>query len=155
MTSMLGNNRGSAMLVALFFILGLTVTAAIIVRVAGGEKHVAYNEYTHMRSFYSSDAGSEEAINWIRTRPVPPVATDAQNTVRRQTSYTDLYTSGSTEENKFKNTITWAPPMHFRPGWSHDFRDFDFTINSDGASAQQSEASIEVQASRLFHVGYN
>lgn len=153
MTIMLGNNRGSAMVVALLFILGLTVTAAIIVRVAGGEKHVAYNEYTHTRSFYSSDAGSEEAINWIRTRPSPPPPQDAQNRVRNQGNYTTLYVAGNTESNQYKSSITYNR-MRFRPGWSQDYRDFDYTINSDGASAQQSSATIEVQASRLFHMGY-
>lgn len=140
------------MVVALLFILGLTVTAAIIVRIAGGEKHVAFNDYTHTRSFYSGDAGGEEGINWIRTRRAPP-APDAQNQVRNQGSYTDLVVSGSTEENKYKNSIV-STGRHYRPGWSREYVDFDYTITSDGASTQQSSTVIEVQASRLFRQGY-
>jgi hypothetical protein len=44
--------------------------------------------------------------------------------------------------------------VRFRPGWSREYLDFDYTIDSDGASTQQSETVIQVQASRLFRQGY-
>jgi len=152
MSTNLSNDRGSALVVALLFILGLTLTAAIVVRIAGGEKHVAFNDYTHTRAFYSSDAGGEEAINWIRTRRVAPTP-DAQSKVRNQGSYTDLVVAGSTEENKYKNSITYDG-RRYRPGWSREYVDYDYTITSDGASVQQSSTVVEVQASRLFRQGY-
>jgi hypothetical protein len=141
------------MVTALFFILGLSVTAAIIVTIAGSEKRVSHNEYVHARSFYSSDAGTEVALNWLLMRQSPPRVIDQDGTVQALNDYTYLYTSGNTEPNKYKYDIDFDR-VRFRPGWSREYLDFDYTIDSDGASTQQSETVIQVQASRLFRQGY-
>jgi hypothetical protein len=142
------------MVTALFFITGLTVAAAVIAMVATSEKRVAQNEYTHVRSFNASDAGTEEAINWLRLRPAPPRVIDTQtNAVRELPDYANLYRSGHYEENKYKYDIEFDR-VRFRPGWSREYLDFDYTIDAEGASAQESSAEVEVQASRLFKQGY-
>lgn len=146
------NDRGSALVTALFFITGLTVAAAVIAMVATSEKRIAQNEYTHTRSFNSSDAGSEEAINWIRLRTSPPGIINGKK-VRDLVDYTTMDSNGITEENKYKYGIDFDR-VRFRPGWSREYRDFDYTIDAEGASAQESSAMLEVQASRLFRQGY-
>jgi Tfp pilus assembly protein PilX len=143
------NQEGSALVTALFFITGLTVAAAVIAMVATSEKRIAHNEYTHTRSFNASDAGTEEAINWLVLRETPPVTIDADNKVRDLGTYTTLYTSGNYEENKYQYDITFDT-VHFRPGWPREYLDYDYTIDAEGASAKESSAMLEVQASRLF-----
>jgi hypothetical protein len=148
------NDSGSALVTALFFITGLTVAAAIIAMLATSEKRIAQNEYTHVRSFNASDAGTEEAINWLRLRQSPPrVVDDQTNAVRELDDYSQLYKSGNYEENKYKYDIEFDR-VRFRPGWSREYLDFDYTIDSEGASSQESSAEVEVQASRLFRQGY-
>jgi hypothetical protein len=44
--------------------------------------------------------------------------------------------------------------VRFRPGWSREYLDFDYTVDTRGASVQQSSARIEVRTSRLFRQGY-
>ena len=149
MTGLMYNEKGSALVTTLFFLLGLAVTGAIIAGIASSERRVANNEYTHTRSFNSSDAGSEVGINWIRTLNGPQLV--PYNTrVQQLTSYSDLTTSYTTgEANKFKYDITFDR-RRFRPGWSREYKDYDFTIDSEGASSQESATVIQVQASRLF-----
>lgn len=148
------DERGSAMVTALFFLVGLMVAAVVIAMVATSEKRVAQNDYTHARAFNSSDAGSEAAINWLRLSNRPPTILDAgTGAVRQMGDYTELAVSGNYESNRFKFDAEYDR-VRFRPGWSKEYRDFDYTIESEGASAKESSAMVEVQASRLFKVEY-
>ena len=61
MRAILHNERGTAMVAALFFITALSLTATIIVWITSSERRSSHNEYSHVRSFYASDAGSEFA----------------------------------------------------------------------------------------------
>src|SRR5262245_18079799 len=111
MRNLVRNDRGSALVTALFFITGLTAIATIIVFVTGAERKVAHNEYTHMRAFNSSDAGIERAINWLRFQVFPPVEDPGdQNKVMDQNAYTDLTDPNAShqEENKYQFDITFA-----------------------------------------------
>jgi Tfp pilus assembly protein PilX len=149
MLTTLRNDRGTALVATLFFITALAVTATVIVWVTGSERRVSHNEYTHARAFYSSDAGSETAINWIRTRQIPPAIIDLQEKfVENQDEYTVLH-----GDHKYKFDVRFDR-VRFRPGWSRDYLDFDYTIDSRGASVQESSTRIEVRTSRLFRQGY-
>ena len=133
MLTTIRNNKGTALVATLFFITALAVTATVIVWVTGSERRVSHNEYTHTRSFYASDAGSETAINWIRTRQIPPRIVDtAENFVVDQDDYTYLQS-----DHKYKFDVRFDR-VRFRPGWSREYLDFDYTIDSRGASVQES-----------------
>lgn len=149
MITTLRNEKGSALVAALFFITALAVTATVIVWVTGSERRVSFNEYTHVRSFYASDAGSETAINWIRIQPMPPAIVDAEEKfVRTLADYDNIET-----DHKYKYDVRFDR-VRFRPGWSRDFLDFDYTIDSKGSSVQESSSRIEVRTSKLFRQGY-
>ncbi len=147
------NDRGGALVTALFFITGLTAIASIIVFITGSERKVAHNEYTHARAFNSSDAGSEDAINWVRftLAEIPLVADDTK--MVDQTAYTDLTDPNaySQEENKFQYDVEFDE-FSFRFGDETRYVWCDFTLESEGASAKESSSMIEVQASRRFDV---
>jgi Tfp pilus assembly protein PilX len=145
--------QGSALVTALFFIIGLAVTAAIIVMVATSEKRVAHNEYTHVRSFYASDAGGEEAINWIRTSDPLAIFGASGTSVRTLGSYSQLTVSGSTENNEYKYDIK-SDGKGPAPGWSQEYNYLKCIVDSEGRSAQASEADIELETSRLVRVEY-
>jgi Tfp pilus assembly protein PilX len=149
MLKTLRNDKGSALVATLFFITALAITATVIVWVTSSERRVSHNEYSYARSFYSSDAGAESAINWIRTRQLPPAIIDAQEKfVANQNDYTMMY-----DDHKYKFDVRFVR-VRFRPGWSQEYMDFDYTIDSKGESVQQSSARIEVRTSRLFRQGY-
>jgi Tfp pilus assembly protein PilX len=149
MLTTIRNQKGTALVATLFFITALAITATIIVWVTGSERRVSHNEYTHQRSFYASDAGSETAINWIRTQQMPPPLIDVQEKyVVNQNDYTYI-----NPDHKFQFNVRFDR-VRFRPGWSREYLDFDYTIDSRGASVQQSSSRIEVRTSRLFRQGY-
>lgn len=143
------SDRGTALVATLFFITALAITATVIVWVTGSERRVSHNEYTHARSFYSSDAGAETAINWIRTQQVPPPIIEPQERlVANEDEYTDIQA-----DHKYKYDVRFDR-VRFRPGWSREYLDFDYTIDSNGASVNNAQSRIEVRTSRLFRQGY-
>jgi Tfp pilus assembly protein PilX len=149
MTGFMHNEKGSALVTTLFFLLGLAVTGAIIAGIASSERRVTNNEYTHTRSFNASDAGGEVGINWIRTLNGPQLV-PYNTVVQRLNSFDDLTTTYTdTENNAFRYDVTFDR-RRFRPGWSREYKDYDFTIDSEGESSQESATVIQVQASRLF-----
>jgi Tfp pilus assembly protein PilX len=149
MLTTLRSDKGTALVATLFFITALAVTATVIVWVTGSERRVSHNEYSHTRSFYSSDAGSETAINWIRTQQIPPrIVNPDSNYVRELTAYIPIHADQS-----YIYTVRFDR-VRFRPGWSREYLDFDYTVDTRGASVQESSARIEVRTSRLFRQGY-
>ena len=150
------NEKGSALVATLFFITALAVTATVIVWVTGTERRVSHNEYTYTRSFYASDAGAETAINWIRVQPIPPPIVDmAELFVESMDDYNNIENDpeNPTNDHKYQYDVRFDR-VRFRPGWSREYLDFDYTIDSRGASVNQSSARIEVRTSRLFRQGY-
>jgi hypothetical protein len=149
MITTLRSNNGSALIATLFFITALAITATVIVWVTGSERRVSHNEYTHQRSFYASDAGGETAINWIRTQQMPPrIVNPDSNYVEELMDYIPIH-----EDQSYLYTVRFDR-VRFRPGWSREYLDFDYTVDSRGASVQESSARIEVRTSRLFRQGY-
>jgi Tfp pilus assembly protein PilX len=143
------SDQGTALVVTLFFITALAITATVIVWVTGSERRVSHNEYTHARSFYASDAGAETAINWIRTQQIPPpIINNEEQFVANEVDYTDI-----TADHKYKFDVRFDR-VRFRPGWSREYLDFDYTVDSKGASVNNASARIEVRTSRLFRQGY-
>jgi hypothetical protein len=149
MLTTLREEKGTALVAALFFITALAVTATVIVWVTGSERRVSFNEYTHSRSFYASDAGSERAINWVRTQDfAPPLLDTESRQVFSLNDYIPLH-----DDHKFRYDIVFDR-VRFRPGWTKEYLDFDYTIDSRGASVQESSTRLEVRVSRLFLQGY-
>jgi hypothetical protein len=142
------NEDGYAMVMALSFVTALALLAAIIVGVATTEKQTTANETTHTRAFYSADAGGEAAINWLRFQNTPPAKLDNDGHVFVPTGYTPL-----SYKDDYRYDVQYQG-KRWRPGWSHEYKDFQYEIESDGSSTQNSEASVEVQALRLYREGY-
>jgi len=143
------------MVMALFFITALALTATIIVWVSTSEKRVSFNQYAHTRAFYSSDAGSESALNWLYINSQIPVPIDG-NVVKRDADYEEIH-----YDSKFKVDVEVKPAAsgswtNHAPGYESGSEtqaiQVNYIINSDGASAADSEARIEVMAARIYIV---
>ena len=159
MRSILRNEHGTALVAALFFITALSLTATVIVWVTGSERRVSHNEYSHVRSFYASDAGSEQAINWIRLQTVPPAVVEIDGTdqfVKREVDYTYMYSDHSYKvEVKHRVDAGGNITMRPRPGWDNSWVDFEYVVDSFGASVTEANTRIEVQAARLYRLDYS
>ncbi|MDH3198978.1 MAG: hypothetical protein OEO21_12145 [Candidatus Krumholzibacteria bacterium] len=156
MKTLIKNDKGTALVAALFFITALSLTATVIVWVTSSERRVSHNEYSHVRSFFSSDAGSETALNWLRRLQMAPVAVleDGEQWVNRQADYTAMYEDHQYRfDVKHKLDAGGSMTLRYRPGWSTDWRDLEYVVDSFGTSATDTESRIEVQAARLFQLG--
>lgn len=160
MRQLLQSNRGSALVAAMFFILALGFSATIITWVTSSERRVSHNEYAHARAFYSSDAGSEAALNWIRLQSMPPPTVISQN--GNQYVMKDSTYSYIKSDHKYKSDVmhkidpgTGRVVRRHRPGWDSSWQDFEYIVESQGESADQSATRIEVQAARLFRLDYS
>lgn len=160
MEKLICNEKGSALVTTLFFLLGLAVTGAIIAGIASSEKQVTHNEYTHMRAVHSSDAASEEAINWVRnitgTAGLMVVPETSVNELTNYTTLASQHVSG--QSNRYKYNVVYVGQRP-RPGYQAGtsgvrYVDFTFRIDAEGASSQDSEAVLEVRADRLLQLGY-
>ena len=142
------SNDGYAMVLALVVITALALLGGIIVAVSTSEKQTAFNDYTYSRAFYSADAGGEAAVNWLRVQDSPPGLLDPAKHVYVPAGYDTL-----SNDHLYRHDITYIR-KRLRPGWSIEYKDFEFTINSEGESVAEAEAELEVQALRLFKEGY-
>lgn len=142
------NERGSALVLVIGVLAVLAVLAAIAVTIVTSEKRTAASEYSNSRSFYSADAASEAGVNWIHRQASPAMLVDTLNHVTTSTTYTAL-----TNDHRYRYDVTYIR-KRFRPGWSVDYKDYEYTVDARGTSAQQSEAAVQVTATRLYHEGY-
>ncbi len=145
----LADERGSALILAIGVLVVLAAIAGVIVSIAISEKKSQSATYTGSRAFYSADAAGEAGINWIRTQPSPPGLLDAQKNVFLSGGYIPLNPTHS-----YKFDVQYVG-KHFRPGWDAEYyKDFEYRIDANGASVQQSESAVEVSALRLYKEGY-
>jgi len=148
MTPSTRNERGSAMLMALGALTVLAVIAMVVLAVVITEKRTAQSDYSGARSFYSADAASEAGVHWVRHQYTPPAVVDTLNHVRVTNTNTVLAAS-----NGYRFNVTYVR-KRYRAGWSTEFKDYEYTVDAVGQSAQQSESDIEVKATRLYREGY-
>ncbi len=148
MKNLTGSERGFALISALAFLAILAAIATVSIWVAGSEKKVTFNEQTHQSAFFAADAGGEAGINWIRTQSAPPGILGAGNVVYNQPGYTTL---DENQQYNFSMTYLRKRP---RPGWSIEYKDFDYELLSNGTSVQNSWSQLELMLSRLFKEGY-
>jgi len=148
MKQTLDHERGSAMVLAIGVLAVLAVMAIVIVAMVSGEKKTAQAEYSQDRSFYSADAASEAGVNWIHNEYSPAALVDSLNDVYVNNTYANL-----PNNSRYLFNIQYLGKQ-FRPGWSSEYKDYVYRISANGASAQQSQAAVTVDATRLYREGY-
>jgi hypothetical protein len=136
------------MVLALGILAVLAVLAIIVVSLASSDRWSASSEYTNTRAFYSADAASEAGLNWIRMRSAPPPLLDADRNVFVAGSFTAL-----SSDHRYRANVRFVR-KRFRPGWSTEYKDYEYDVEATGASARQSQADVDVRATRLFREGY-
>jgi hypothetical protein len=147
-TTPMQNERGSVMVLVLGIVAALTGMALIVVAIASSDKWTSFFEYTNTRAFYSADAASEASLGWLRTQASPPPILDGNRRVRTGAGFIAL---GA--DHGYKSDIKFVR-KRFAPGWSLEYKNYEYDIEADGASARESEAAVDVRAMRLFKEGY-
>ncbi len=146
------DERGSAMVMALGALAVLAVIAIAVVAIVIAEKRTGMSDYTGSRAFYTADAASEAGVNWIRHQASPPIPVDTLRYFRMDTTVV------LDARDKYKFDVEPppfpAPKKRYRAGWTREWVDYEFRVQASGASSQQSQAAIEVGATKLYRRGY-
>jgi Tfp pilus assembly protein PilX len=140
--------RGSAMVLAIGVLAVIAVMAIVIVAIVISEKRTSASAYTQDRAFYSADAATEAGSNWLLNQLSPAATVDSVNTVLPSQTGIVLGTDRS-----FTYGISYVS-RRFRPGWSAEYKDYVYNVQGTGTSVQQSQAKLQVNASRLYREGY-
>lgn len=148
MTTHTSNERGAAMVLVLGVLGALAVLALVVMSVVVTEKRTQFSEYANNRSFYSADAASEAGLAWIRRQSNPPSLVDSLSHVSVANAYTNL-----SADHGYKYDVKFER-KRFRPGWSVEYKDYEYTVEASGVSTQQAESAVELGAARLFREGY-
>lgn len=148
MKRILGDESGSALLLAIGVLVILAGIAAVIVSIAVSEKKSQFAEFTHDRAFYSADAAGEGGINWLKNQTTVPPYLDGLNNVYLSAGYTPLSTGHS-----YKYDVRWMSKQQ-ASGWGKGYFNNEYLISAAGASVQQADAAVEVDATRLYKEGY-
>lgn len=142
------DERGAAMVFALGVLAVLAVLALVIVAIVISEKRTSAADYAYNRAFYSADAASEAGVHWIRGQLSPPPLVDTLSHVRVSDSTVVL-----SNDHLYEFDVAYVGKQ-FRPGWSVEYKDYIYRVQATGASSQQSQAALEVNATRLYREGY-
>jgi Tfp pilus assembly protein PilX len=148
MTTARNDERGSAMVLAIGVLAVVAIMAIIIVAVVVSEKRTSASAYSQDRAFYSADAATEAGVNWIRNQRSPAATVDSINTVGTSAGTVALAT-----DHSYTFNVRYVR-RQYRPGWSAEYKDYVYSIEAQGTSAQQSQAALEVNATRLYREGY-
>jgi len=148
MKRFMGDESGSALLLAIGVLVILAGIAAVIVSIAVSEKKSQFAEFNHDRAFYSADAAGEGGINWLKGQLSPAPLLDGMNNVYLSVGYTPLTTAHS-----YKYDIRQMGKQA-RWGWGNGYYDWEYLISASGSSSQQADAALEVDATRLYKEGY-
>ena len=148
MTIRTSDERGFAMVMALGTLMILAIIALAMVAIVVAEMRTGSSEYAGARSFYSADAATEAGVNWIRHQYAPPAVVDTSSNVRVADTYTTL-----ANNNRYKFDVRYVR-RRYRPGFSVEYKDYEYRVDAVGASAQQSLSNVELQATHLYKEGY-
>lgn len=148
MRQQLAGERGSAMVLTLGVLTVLALLAVILMSRAVTEKRTTFAEYTNSRSFYSADAAGEAGVNWLRRQYSPPEWVDTLKNVSVSNTFITL--EGA---NRYKYNVQFQQKYH-RPGWSIEYKDYEYNVDASGASANQSSTELAITVMRLYREGY-
>jgi hypothetical protein len=140
--------RGSALVMVLGALTVLALIAILIVGVVISEKKTSFSSYTGARSFYSADAASEAGVNWLQHQYSPAAILDSVSHVYVGGSYTAI-----DAQSGYKFDVSYIR-KRYRPGWSVEYKDYEYKVDASGQSSPQAAAAIELHATRLYREGY-
>lgn len=136
------------MVLALGVLAVVAILAVVVLTIVISEKRTSSAQYANDRAFYSADAATEAGVNWVRGQLSPAATVDTLNHVRLPAGMVNLST-----DHHYDFEVEYLGKQH-RPGWSAEYKDYMYRVEASGTSAQQSQAALDVNATRLYREGY-
>jgi len=143
--SIMGNERGIALVVAVLVMITATFLGIAAVMTSDIEVRISGNQRASEKAFYVADAGADRGLAWLfNLGPVPPEASSLP------TMGTTRYDHDSYSYSRYRITdVNYvAPPP---PGWEVTmFEKRYYRVNSIGSGPVNASREIEVIASYVF-----
>ena len=143
--SMMGNERGVALVVAVLVMITATFLGIAAVMTSDIEIRIAGNHRCAEKAFYAADAGVDMGLDWLLALgPTPP---DKSSLPTMETSRHD-FDSYTYSRYRITDTNYKAPPP---PGWELTmFEKRYYRVNAIGNGPVSAKKEIEVIASYVF-----
>ena len=164
-TSMIKNDRGSAIIVALLLLVALTLLGVTATNTSFFESSIIGNEHRYQIEFYIADSGWKEGAMWLDNSAGPPATVNPTadnivknygfNTTPASPAPTDLatLTPDNTTLSQF-GVPYWYQVQYVSDsivaGSNSQHREFYYDSRSNADQTQQ----IDVRVSKIFKVGY-
>jgi Tfp pilus assembly protein PilX len=136
------NEKGMVLPLGLMFLAIIALLGATAVIVTTTDLKIGSNYRANEQTFYAAEAGWPVAVVWLDGQPVPFLATRQIGTVALGNNTTYSY-----------NLNYQSPPKNI-PGYSTEYKDFYYNIDSTANGPANSQSEIKVMASKTYKVGY-
>jgi Tfp pilus assembly protein PilX len=148
---------GATLVIVMLVSVVLALLGVVSLMTSRTEILIVGNDRTYRQTFYTAESGWQVAANWLVS--VYPAITDA-----RSTSDVAQYLSGNPEDARDwiamrdNANLQYALAMQFvqavnTPGYSTEFKRFEYAVATTGRWEGKAEAQIRIGAGKVYHVG--
>lgn len=142
------DREGFALVTALLIILLLSLIAVAAVVVSTTEKRTTFAGSVHSAAVFSADSGGEAGIHFVRMSAGPP------RIINFADSLVAAPTTVALQGQQNYEFGAWFDGSERRPGWSTDYIERSFRIESTGQAAAGSRSDVRLLVGRTFREGY-
>lgn len=148
---------GATVVIVMLVSVVLALFGVVSLMTSRTEILIVGNDKTYRQTFYTAESGWQVAANWLVS--VYPAITDARST-------RDVAKSLSGDPEDARNWIAmrdnanlqYALDLQFvqavnTPGYSTDFKRFEYAVETTGRWEGKAEAHIRIGAGKVYHVG--
>jgi Tfp pilus assembly protein PilX len=151
------NERGATVVIVLLVSVVLALFGVVSLMTSRTEVLIVGNDKLYRQAFYTAESGWQVAANWLVS--VYPGITDA-----RSTKDVAKYLSGDAGDAREwlpmsdNANLEYAFDMQFvqavnTPGYSTDFKRFEYRVETTGRWEGKAEAQIRIGAGKVYYVG--
>ena len=155
--TVLTEERGTTIVIVMLVSVVLALFGVVSLMTSRTEVLIVGNDRTYRQVFYTAESAWQVAANWLVS--AYPAVTDG-----RTTRDVAQYLSGDPEDSRAwiamrdNANLQYAIALQFvqavnTPGYSTDFKRFDYTVETTGRWEGKAEAQVRVGAGKVYYVG--
>lgn len=149
--------RGATIVIVMLVSVVLALFGVVSLMTSRTEVLIVGNDKLHRQAFYTAESGWQVAANWLVS--VYPGITDA-----RDTNDVAKYLSDDPEDAREwiamhdNANLKYALAIQFvqavnTPGYSTDFKRFDYRVDTTGRWEGKAETQIRIGAGKVYYLG--
>lgn len=148
---------GATVVIAMLVSVVLALLGTVALMTSRTEVLIVGNDKTHRQAFYTAESGWQVAANWLVS--VFPGITDS-----RATPDVAKQLSGDPDDARTWLDLPQNPNLQYAlaiqfvravntPGYSTDFKRFDYTVDTTGRWEGKAESKVRIGAGKVYYMG--